>query len=146
MAIDKTLTLRPATIDIANNVDDILQQITPEIYGVEKIALTSDFEQYDTADNLIKIIKIGHIILMQGGIKKIGAQASAGNIKIGNLSMGLRPAFSRISAINRASGQNRYDLSIYNNGDMYCFTYGADSNIAITNNALLRIDAIFYTE
>ena len=59
MAIDRTLDLRPATIDIADNVDDILKLLTPVIYDKNAITFETGFEPYNetVAEQKIKITK-----------------------------------------------------------------------------------------
>ena len=151
MAVDRTLNLRPGVIDIANNVDYLIDDveaifdfITPVTYDSSDLTFRNDFEPYNDSANtdVIEITRIGTLVSIHGSIRKPSAQSAAGNILIAELPTELTPRY-RQTAVNAATGMNRYMLSVNPDGLIGMARFGADTNIAIPANAWLRIDITY---
>ena len=157
MAVDRTKTLRPGVIDIANIVDSLqttvsalqkkvtaLETATKKtVYDASAITFESGFEQYDSGVNdAIEVTLFGNYVFISGAVRVTTEQQAAGTAQFGRIRTNCRPAKRKIFVQN-GSGQNRYCLMIYPNGTMWLSRYGAASNIAVSVNAWLRIDCAY---
>lgn len=156
MAVDRTKTLRPGVIDIANIVDSLLTQVNTlqtkvaaletatkkTVYDSGAITFESGFEQYDSGVNdAIEVTLFGNYVFLSGAVRVTTEQA-AGTVQFGRIRSNCRPAKRKIFVQN-GSGQNKYCLMIYSNGTMWLSRYGVASNIAASANAWLRIDCAY---
>ena len=156
MAVDRTKTLRPGVIDIANIVDSLqttvsalqkkvtaLETATKKtVYDASAITFESGFEQYDSdVNDAIEVTLFGNYVFISGAVRVTTEQA-AGTARFGRIRTNCRPAKRKIFVQN-GSGQNRYCLMIYPNGTMWLSRYGVASNIAASVNAWLRIDCAY---
>ena len=156
MAVDRTKTLRPGVIDIANIVDSLqttvsalqkkvtaLETATKKtVYDASAITFQSGFEQYDTGVNdAIEVTLFGNYVFISGAVRVTTEQA-AGTIQFGRIRTNCRPAKRKVFVQN-GSGQNKYCLMIYPNGTMWLSRYGVASTIAASVNAWLRIDCAY---
>lgn len=157
MAVDRTKTLRPGVIDIANIVDSLqttvsalqkkvtaLETATKKtVYDASAITFESGFEQYDSGVNdAIEVTLFGNYVFISGAVRVTTEQQAAGTAKFGRIRTNCRPAKRKIFVQN-GSGQNRYCLMIYPNGTMWLSRYGVATNIAASVNAWLRIDCAY---
>lgn len=156
MAVDRTKTLRPGVVDIANIVDGLLTSVSAlqtkvaaletatkkTVYDATAITFESGFEQYDTGVNdAIEVTLFGNYVFISGAVRVTTEQA-AGTVQFGRIRTNCRPAKRKIFVQN-GSGQNKYCLMIYPNGTMWLSRYGVASNIAAGVNAWLRIDCAY---
>lgn len=142
MAVDRSLNLRPGVLDIADIVDNLLEQVTPIAYDSTDLTFNQDFEQYDsTTQNKISVIKIGNTVYMSGGVKCVTAQTTTPVIML-TLPSVLAPT-TRKMFIQTGSGMNRYMLTVSPTGDVYADRYGTTTNTNIPANAFLRIDCSY---
>lgn len=163
MAVDRTKTLRPGVIDIANIVDNLLTAVNTlqssvsslqtkvtaletatkkTVYGASAITFESGFEQYDTGVNdAIEVTLFGNYVFLSGAVRVTTEQA-AGTVQFGRIRTNCRPNKRKIFVQN-GSGQNKYCLMIYPNGTLWLSRYGVASNIAASANAWLRIDCAY---
>lgn len=163
MAVDRTKTLRPGVVDIANIVDNLLTTVNvlqssvsslqtkvtalenatkKTVYDASAITFESGFEQYDTGVNdAIEVTLFGNYVFISGAVRVTTEQA-AGTIQFGRIRTNCRPGKRKIFVQN-GSGQNKYCLMIYPNGTMWLSRYGVASNIAAGVNAWLRIDCAY---
>lgn len=156
MAVDRTKTLRPGVIDIANIVDSLqttvstlqtkvteLETATKKtVYDASAITFAEGFEQYDTGVNdAIEVTLFGNYVFLSGAVRVTTEQA-AGTVQFGRIRTNCRPARRKIFVQN-GSGQNKYCLMIYPNGTMWLSRYGVATNITASANAWLRIDCSY---
>lgn len=157
MAVDRTKTLRPGVIDIANIVDNLqttvsalqtkvtaLETATKKtVYDASAITFESGFEQYDTGVNdAIEVTLFGNYVFISGAVRVTTEQQAAGTVQFGRIRTNCRPSKRKIFVQN-GSGQNKYCLMIYPNGTMWLSRYGVATNIAASVNAWLRIDCAY---
>lgn len=170
VAVDRTKTLRPGVIDIANIVDSLLTSVSAlqssvstlqssvstlqtkvtaletatkkTVYDAAAITFESGFEQYDTGVNdAIEVTLFGNYVFISGAVRVTTEQA-AGTVQFGRIRSNCRPAKRKVFVQN-GSGQNKYCFMIYPNGTMWLSRYGVATNIAASANAWLRIDCAY---
>ena len=170
MAVDRTKTLRPGVIDIANIVDGLLTSVNTlqssvnslqssvstlqtkvsaleiatkkTVYDSTAITFESGFEQYDTAANdAIEVTLFGNYVFISGAVR-VTVEQAAGTVQFGRIRSNCRPAKRKVFVQN-GSGQNKWCLMVYPNGTMWLSRYGVATNIATPVNAWLRIDCAY---
>lgn len=158
MAIDRTLTLRPGVIDIADAVDALQQALSaqaatisalensldPVIYDSSILTFSNGFEPYDETSPLNKIVIVKQLdtVYITGSVRKVGDQETAGDIVIANIPDYLLPK-TRKNVMNGATGMNRYMMTVNPSSAMYAQRFGTDSLVIIPNNTWLRIDIVY---
>lgn len=143
MAVDRSLNLRPGVLDIADIVDNLLEQLEPTVYTAQDLTFLNDFEQYSTsADNVIRITKVGNAVYIKGAIKPTQTIPANQATNACNLPSACVPTTSSYF-VEQGSQMNRYCLKVSSTGVLEVSRYGTNTNSQISAGAWLRIDCSY---
>lgn len=139
--IDLNNILRPATIEIANAINN---SILPELNLINNQATVTFTNGVNYSDSdPIRLLKYGHVVWLQGSAK---STQEATSVNLFTLPIGYRPLYE-VRTIEQGSGQNRFLLRIKTNGVVTAERYGIAQTSAqtINTNSWLSCNSIFLT-
>lgn len=129
---------QPEQLRAALGLQDL---VAPKEYNWDQFIYSSGFTYYTNDEggaNTPKAYKAGRYVSLFGAYRTTAAQTSTGEKLMGYVPAGCEPIHT-INSVQQGSGQARYLLSIYPNGQMYASRYGTTSDTAIINLAWLNI-------